>query len=314
MRHTDNDVFPADPVFNFNPFCFDTGSSYLKRINSKTNIGNKFFQRTLRAFKYAVFPSKCLACGRLFHPSPHGPSEKTLFKYERHSPIETVFYRVMTPYLCPACKTDFSSIEPPFCIQCGRKFKTASGGNHQCGNCIQTPPSFRTIRSAGLYSGSLKSAIHAFKYKNKVHLSRSLGQLLFFSFMQYYDIRTIDYIIPVPLHASRLKQRGFNQAHLLINQWPTICGGISMDAAVCIDYKNLTRKRRTLSQTGLGRKKRKQNVKGAFAVIDKTKIRGKQVLLIDDVYTTGSTSEECARTLMASGAAGVSVLTLARAD
>lgn len=272
------------------------------------------FRRTLRAFKYAVFPSKCLACGRLFHPAPHRPAEKTVFKHERHDPMETVFLRVMMPYLCSACQTDFSPIEPPFCIQCGRKFKAGSGDSHQCGNCIQAPPSFRTIRSAGLYSGSLKAAIHALKYKNKVHLARSLGQLLFSSFMQYYDSRTIDYIIPVPLHASRLKQRGFNQAHMLVDQWPAISAKISRDAAVCIDYKNLIRKRKTLSQTGLGRKKRKQNVKGAFAVTDKTKIRKKQVLLIDDVYTTGSTAEECARTLMASGAAGVSVLTLARAD
>ena len=175
------------------------------------------------------------------------------------------------------------------------------------------------IRSAGLYRGALKSSIHALKYKNKVHLARPLGRLLFSSFMEYYDICTIDTIIPVPLHTSRLKQRGFNQAVMLIRQWPVLINlskanrEINTDRVLPIDFKNLVRKHKTVSQIGLGKEKRKENVKGAFAVTDKSKISGKQVLLIDDVYTTGSTCHECAKTLIVNGAKTVSVLTLARA-
>ena len=193
-------------------------------------------------------------------------------------------------------------------------FHSKSMANHLCGNCIQTPPSCRTIRAAGIYNGALKSAIHDFKYKKKEHLARPLGQLLFSSLVQYFDIRIIDCIIPVPLHHSRLKQRGFNQAHMLINHWPALFNKMDPEQSVHTDYKTLVRKRKTMSQTGLGKKKRKQNVKGAFAVIDQSEVYGKHLLLIDDVYTTGSTSNECAKTLIAGGAASVSVLALARAD
>ncbi len=100
----------------------------------------------------------------------------------------------------------------------------------------------------------------------------------------------------------------------MINEWPDLCAAISPDRFAQMDFKNLVRNRKTLSQTGLGREKRKQIVKGAFAVSDAAEIYGKHVLIIDDVYTTGSTCHECANTLIKKGAKTVSVLTLARAD
>ncbi|MBC2714321.1 MAG: ComF family protein [Desulfobacteraceae bacterium] len=278
------------------------------------------FRRILQTFKYSIFPSKCLACGLFFHPNQDRPAGKTPFDRIVHDPIETIFYRVMTPFLCPSCAQEFSPVHSPFCTTCGRMFKSKSGADHQCGSCIQNKTLCHRIRAAGIYCGPLKSNIHALKYKNKVHLARPLGRLLFSSFMKYYDISTIDYILPVPLHISRLKKRGFNQAVMLINEWPVLINlsnvnrKINTDRFMHIDCKNLVRKRKTLSQTGLGKEKRKENVKGAFAVTDKSKISGKQVLLIDDVHTTGSTCDECADTLIASGAKTVSVLTLARAD
>ncbi len=272
------------------------------------------FRRILQTFKCSIFPSKCLACGQFFHPNQDKTTGKTSFYLIAQDPIETIFYRVMTPFLCPTCLTDFSPVHSPFCTKCGRMFESKSCADHECGNCIQSKPVCRKIRSAAIYCGTLKSNIHALKYKNKVHLARPLGRLLFSSFMKYYDIRTVDYIIPIPLHISRLKQRGFNQAVMLINEWPFLIKKFQENRSIDFDCKNLIRKRKTVSQTGLGREKRKENVKGAFVVTDKSKITGKHVLLIDDVYTTGSTSAECAKTLIASGAETVSVLTLARAS
>lgn len=272
------------------------------------------FRRILQTFQQAIFPSKCIACRRLFHPPSQGATEKLLLNQRLHDPMEAIFDRIMAPFLCPECRTDFSPIQPPFCSRCGRMFKTKTGDSHQCGNCIQHPPVCRTTRAAGIYSGTLKSIIHALKYSNKVHLARVLGQLLFTSFIRYYNSQPVDIIIPVPLHASRLRQRGFNQAEMLIDEWPAIFGGIDAQPAIPIDEKILVRQRNTLSQTGLGREKRKHNVRGAFAVSDRTDVVGKHVLLIDDVYTTGSTSNECARALIKGGAADVSVLTLARAE
>ncbi len=274
---------------------------------------SEMFRRILQTFKVSIFPSKCLACGLFFHQKQDKPAGKTPFDQIVHDPIETVFYRVMTPFLCSSCLSDFSPVQSPFCTQCGRMFESKSGDNHQCGDCIQNKTLCSGIRAAGIYRGALKSNIHALKYNNKVHLARPLGRLLFSSFMKYYNASTIDYIMPVPLHISRLKQRGFNQAAMLIRQWPVLFSQTE-HRCIPIDCKNLARKRKTLSQTGLGKKKRKQNVKDAFAVKDKSNISGKHVLLIDDVYTTGSTCDECAKTLISKGAKTVSVLALARAD
>ncbi len=272
------------------------------------------FRRLLQTFKDSFFPRKCQACGQFFHMKNGDASGGKPLSHYIHDPIETSFYRVMTPFLCLSCITDFSPISSPFCSQCGRKFESRSVTDHQCGDCIQNKTACHKIRSAGNYNGSLKSVIHGLKYKNKIQLSRPLGRLLFLSFMHYYDINEIDTILPIPLHVSRLKQRGFNQALMLVREWPDLCTAISPDRFAQIDFKNLARKRKTLSQTGLGREKRKQNVKGAFAVADATEFSGKHVLIIDDVYTTGSTCHECANTLLKNGAKTVSVLTLARAD
>jgi ComF family protein len=144
-------------------------------------------------------------------------------------------------------------------------------------------------------------------------MARPLGGLLFSAFMGYYNHTAtgIDCVIPVPLHISRLRQRGFNQALMLIDAWPVGQKNSSHD--VRVDENNLKRQRKARSQTGLGREKRRQNVKNAFSITDAAGIDGKNVLLVDDVFTTGSTMEECARTLLSAGAASVSALTLARA-
>jgi ComF family protein len=303
MRHTDNDNLDG-VVKSF---------SFINYLYAEIQV-SKMFRRLLQTFKDSFFPRKCQACGHFFHlKNGNATGEKPLSHYI-HDPIETSFYRVMAPFFCPSCITDFSPIRSPFCTQCGRMFESKSAANHQCGDCIQNKPVYHSIRSAGIYSGALKSAIHALKYRNKIQLSRPLGRLLFLSFMKYYDIKAIDTIIPIPLHVSRLKQRGFNQALILIREWPALCTAISPDRFAQIDFKSLVRSRKTLSQTGLGKDKRKQNVKGAFAVSDAAEISGKQILIIDDVYTTGSTCHECSKTLIRNGAKNVSVLTLARAD
>jgi ComF family protein len=121
----------------------------------------------------------------------------------------------------------------------------------------------------------------------------------------FADFRT-DLIVPVPLHKKRLRQRGFNQAILL--------GEIlSQQSGIPLQRNNLQRIRWTEPQVNLSAAARPGNVKGAFAVADSGAITGKNVLLIDDVYTTGCTVSECSRVLKNAGAAGVAVLTVARA-
>ncbi len=223
----------------------------------------------------------------------------------------------MVPFLCPDCRKEFSAIHSPICSQCGRMFKSRTGIDHQCEDCIKKKKYTYRIRSAGIYAGALMFVVHALKYHGKLQLTRPLGKLLFYAYVQYYDINTADLIIPIPLHISRLKQRGFNQAGMLLKKWPYFMyelnkAGYEICSKIYIDDQNLIRNRKTVSQTGLGREKRKQNVKNAFTVTNPSKILKKRILLVDDVFTTGATAEECAKTLIKNGAETVSVLTLAR--
>jgi len=230
------------------------------------------------------------------------------------NPVESEFHRVMRPFLCPDCIQTFSPVRPPFCTRCGRMFATDTCDNHECGDCIQNPGPCLRIRSAGLYDGALKSAVHALKYGHKIQLARPLGTFLLAGFRRYFEWDAIDCVVPIPLHQSRMRERGFNQAAMLIRNWPALIKASGENRVPDFAGNSLIRNRKTMSQTGLGREKRQENVKNAFFVTRPEKIAGKQVLLIDDVFTTGSTSRECAKMLLAAGAETVSVLTLTRAE
>ena len=190
-------------------------------------------------------------------------------------------------------------------------FANATGGDHVCGDCIISATPYRTVRSAGLLEGALMDAIHALKYSGKVQLARPLGRILLAALMHEFTIEHIDVIIPVPLHRSRLRHRGFNQVLLMLREWsdfPPFCrAGISIAPHLLVRVVN------TVSQTGLGRGKREANVKGAFALTCPDQVEDKRILVIDDVFTTGATSAECARVLNSAGASAVSVLALAHA-
>jgi ComF family protein len=122
-----------------------------------------------------------------------------------------------------------------------------------------------------------------------------------------------DVVIPVPLHAGKLRERGFNQAFLLVRDWTHMAKRLCIKLPFrCIDRNILQRHNPTIAQTGLGKKERQKNIRGVFNVKNKEKIIQKRILLVDDVYTTGATANECAKTLLAGGAARVDVLTLAR--
>ena len=121
-------------------------------------------------------------------------------------------------------------------------------------------------------------------------------------------------VIPVPLHVKRLKKRGFNQSFLLVKDWGFYAKTFDIEFShMQFNRHLLVRNRWTEPQTGLDRKKRKTNIKNAFRIRDVEKMNGKRVLLVDDVYTTGATADECSKVLLGAGATQVDVLTLARA-
>jgi len=208
-------------------------------------------------------------------------------------------------HLCRNCLADLTPITHPICTVCGLPFHTSKGQDHLCENCLRKRPWYDLARSPFLYSGPLMKAIQRFKYNSETQLTPSLGALFFSSAIELIPNPRDFLTIPVPLHRRRLRERGFNQSLLLAKALSSYLG-------TQLDYLCLIRKRHTRAQTGLGKEERRKNVKDAFSVISPHIIEGRKIILVDDVFTTGYTLNECARTLKKSGATAVICLTLAR--
>jgi len=206
---------------------------------------------------------------------------------------------------CPECFSMIRFVAPPMCPCCGIPMAGA-GVDHLCGNCLVSRPPFAIARAVARYEAVLLDAIHVFKYKGKITTGEVLGKIMADHIYPDFSIADYSLIVPVPLHAKRLRERGFNQAVILARE-------ISKRFSIRLDFLTLRRHVFTEPQVSLGKDQRTANVRGAFVVKDGKKIQGQKIILVDDVYTTGSTVKECAGALMAHGAAEVAVLTLARA-
>jgi ComF family protein len=211
------------------------------------------------------------------------------------------------PLFCSSCWSDFTPIHGPACPSCGRPFESpevlSHSPGHVCLACRRVPPAFDQALSVGYFEGSLREAIHQFKYRPCRSLGRPLGEWMATKVRLVSDI---DIILPVPLHSKRLKERGFNQALLLAYQ-------MSETYHIPLSCDNLYRVRRTRPQVELTGEERIKNVAGAFALRRPGDITDRRVIIVDDVFTTGATMNECAAVLKKSGAARVTALTLARA-
>jgi ComF family protein len=208
-------------------------------------------------------------------------------------------------HICDGCCDRLPLVKSPLCPVCGIPF-IGAGRNHICGHCQTHPPHFSSALAHLLYESSARELIHHFKYNHKTHLRLPLALLALEGLTEFITSRKPDIIIPVPLHHSRLRSRGFNQAVLLGNLF-------SSRLTIPMLKDGLTRTRETEAQIELSAEDRRNNVKGAFAANKPAMISGKRILLLDDVMTTGSTVNECAKVLKQNGAASVVVATIARA-
>lgn len=208
--------------------------------------------------------------------------------------------------LCPSCLERAIPVTAPLCHCCGQPFATSGGTNHLCGRCSVARQPFLFARSALRYEKVVKELIHGYKYGYQVKLRRPLALLAAPLLQEAVAGFKADMILPVPLHKKRLRQRGFNQslllAELLAKKWH-----------IPLSRNNLRRSRWTEPQINLSATEREENVKGAFALKEPEQFRNKRLLLVDDVYTTGSTVKECSRVLAKECGAKVAVLTIARA-
>lgn len=256
-----------------------------------------------------LFPSRCHACGNFFRP-PHNRLPMPARPPEESGPRGG---QCLAGVLCPACISDIVPVTSPLCCQCGQVFRSRQGDDHLCAACIIAPKRFTRARAAGVYDGPLKILIQRLKYGGELMLAGPLSDLLFTAFGQYWDPNTVDLILPVPLHTRRMRQRGFNQAWLLIQNWPgRIRSTTRQGTTIGFRRQLLRRIRPTTPQTGLDRRHRRTNLTHAFAVTNPGEIAGKRVLVVDDVYTTGATANACARVLMTAGADQVDILSVAR--
>ncbi|OGL45488.1 MAG: hypothetical protein A2161_19410 [Candidatus Schekmanbacteria bacterium RBG_13_48_7] len=191
---------------------------------------------------------------------------------------------------------------------CGRPFIAKWQVPRTCGNCFEQKIYFEKARSCLVYrkDNPVSRLILSFKYGSRFSIGNILGGVLAKYFIEYFGNEFIDIIIPVPLHFFRRFKRGYNQSELLANT-------LSKHVGLPVFRNTLIRMVRTQPQQG-SFSERSRNIKKVFKVIRPKKIIQKNILLIDDVYTTGATVNECAKTLRRNGCKKVFVLTLARAD
>ena len=206
-------------------------------------------------------------------------------------------------FLCKDCSKELTFIRPPLCPICGIPLEF--GESHICGKCLIKPPFFKAARSCALYQGPLSKSISLFKYEGVTALARPLSLIMIRALSPFIEKANVDLILPVPLHIKRLRQRGFNQALLLARQ-------LGKGLGIPVNGSILKKVKETPPQVGLSQKKRLKNVKGSFKVFSKKEIEDKNILLVDDVFTTGTTVNECSKVLVRAGARGVFVITLAR--
>lgn len=209
-------------------------------------------------------------------------------------------------HLCADCAAGAPKVTAPFCEQCSQPFPGAIEGAFVCSNCAGR--SFHFVCAVARYRGQgvVKEFIHRFKYNRHYYLRHQLADWMAEALDDpRLQAPAIDFLVPVPLHLARLREREFNQAEVLARLVGRRAG---LKVNPC-----LRRNRYTTTQTRLNRLQRMENLRGAFSVRHTPTVTDRHLLLIDDVLTTGSTVEECSRILLEAGAASVRVLTAARA-
>jgi ComF family protein len=205
--------------------------------------------------------------------------------------------------LCAPCWRSITFLGAPCCAACGLPFDFELGEASLCGACSRARPPWDRARAVMRYDEESRRLVLAFKHGDRLHLAPAFGAWLKRAGAEL--LADADMVVPVPLHWTRLLARRYNQAAVLAQAIESLGGP---PAAVDL----LLRRRRTPSQGKRNAEARRRNVAGAFRIQPGCEARGKRILLVDDVFTTGATVGECARVLRRAGAARIDVLTLAR--
>ena len=207
--------------------------------------------------------------------------------------------------ICAACLGTVRWIEPPFCQQCASPFSGKVTETFVCGYCQDLRFAFERAVCACRAEGVVRDCIHRFKYNREMYFGRHLADWLLAGARRWIEWREVDAIVPVPLHPRKKREREFNQAEYLTR---ALSGGVGVPAL----SEHLRRVKDTVTQTALDAEQRAANLRKAFAVRQAEAFRGKRLVLVDDVFTTGATMDACAKVLRVAGAQGVIALAVAR--
>ena len=208
-------------------------------------------------------------------------------------------------FICGDCRQEVCWIEPPYCSRCGLPVEGAITQSFECSNCRAADWQFLSARSAVIAQGKTLDIIHRYKYQRALWFEPFLANLLIQRSGPELLDQHWDWLVPVPLHPTKQREREFNQAERLAN-----C--LSRATQIPLNPSLLARVLPTQSQTLLSREERQANVRKAFVYKRRQPLRGERIVLIDDVFTTGATTGACARVLRRAGAGAVCVWTVAR--
>jgi len=227
-----------------------------------------------------VYPTVCQLCGE-----------------ERAAPKEGL--------VCQRCWSKVRFIKPPFCERCGLPYQGEVTTSFECTNCRELEFHFSSARSAVTAGGVILEAIHRYKYSQAMWFEPFLADVFLREAAPALHGQSWNLIVPVPLHPTKRREREFNQAERMASH-------LSRTTRIPLKTKLLRRVVPTRTQTLLTRQQRSANVRGAFAFRNGQRLEGERVILVDDVFTTGATTDACARVLRAHGAGEVCVWTVAR--
>ncbi|MDK2799523.1 MAG: competence protein ComFC [Clostridiales bacterium] len=225
-----------------------------------------------------VFPPKCIFCNTILTPG-------------------------VTLQICPECYDKIPFVQGKVCETCGQVIDTAYGPE-KCLDCRDVRHYFEKNISPCEYKGMMRDAMVRFKFFKKRWYAKTLGQLMLKKLRKMKNLPIFDIIVYTPLYKKRLSERGFNQAKLLAKV-------IAQELPCSLGENILLKIKDTQPQSKLTRSQRRKNIKDAFQISDETVVKGKTVLLVDDVYTTGTTVDECSKLLKRAGAKEVYVVTTA---
>ena len=208
-------------------------------------------------------------------------------------------------FVCGSCRAEARFIQPPFCERCGRPFEGAITTRFECANCRELELHFRSARSAVALGDKVRETIHRYKYQRALWFEPFLAELLIQAAQPELVKEKWDLIVPVPLYPAKQRAREFNQAERLARR-------LSAATHIRVNNRLLRRVLPTRTQTLLSRLERMANVRNAFALRAGQRLAGERVVVVDDVITTGATTDAVAKVLLAAGAAEVCVWTVAR--